>query len=140
MFILVIAILFAINCQSQSTIIETHSIETNVLNYIENFFENNYDEISKSLHPRLAKRGLNPDDTLSEGFPIEELKRLISTKEKLPIKYQKNVVEDITIYGNMARTSLKTGYPKTRWTEYIHLVKQEEKWKIINVFWVFKKK
>lgn len=139
-FIITIVLISAITSHAQSEITENIEIEKTIINYIENFFENNYDEMNQSLHPRLAKRGLNPDGTLSEDFPPEKLKELMSTKQKFELKHQYNVVEDITIYGNMASASLRTGYPKLRWTEYIHLMKQEGTWKIINVFWDFENK
>lgn len=118
---------------------ENAAIEKSSLNYIENLFENNFDLMNESLHPRLAKRGLNPDSTLSEDFPPGKLKELMSTKQKFVIQDQHNVVEDIFIFGKMGRASLRTGYPKLRWNEYIHLIKQEGKLKIINVFWEFEK-
>ena len=136
---IIIALISAVSSHAQLQIDENTAIEKTVLNYIENFFENNYDVMNESLHPRLAKRGLNPDGTLSDDFPTEKLKELMLTKKKLELKHQDNVVEDITIYGNMASASLRTGYPKLRWIEYIHLMKQEGNWKIINVFWEFKK-
>jgi hypothetical protein len=138
--IIILAILsISVASQAQSIADENAVIEKTILNYIENFFENNYDAMNESLHPRLAKRGLNQDSTLSDDFPPEKLKELMLTKQKFKIEHQYNVVESITVYGNMASASLKTGYPKTRWTEYIHLVKLEGNWKIINVFWEFKK-
>lgn len=139
-FIITIVLISAITSHAQSKTTENTEIEKTIINYIENFFENNFDEMNQSLHPRLAKRGLNPDGTLSEDFPPEKLKELMSTKQKFEVKYQNNVVEDITIYGDMASVSLRTGYPKLRWTEYIHLMKQEGTWKIINVFWDFENK
>ena len=51
------------------------AVEKVVLNYIENFFENNYSKMETSIHKRLAKRGLNPDGSLSTDFPPEELKK-----------------------------------------------------------------
>ena len=138
-FIIIIVLISAVTSHAQSKTTEDAAIEKTILNYIENFFENNYAAMNESLHPRLAKRGLNPNGTLSDDFPPEKLKALMLTKQKFEVKHQKNVVEHITIYGNMASASLRTGYPKARWTEYIHLVKQEGNWKIINVFWEFKK-
>nr|WP_299485365.1 nuclear transport factor 2 family protein [uncultured Allomuricauda sp.] len=126
------------NAQLKST--EASAIEKTILNYIENFFENNYETMNESLHPRLAKRGLNPDGTISDDFPPEKLKELMLTKPKFAVKHQYNMVENISVYGNMASASLRTGYPKARWTEYIHLVKLNENWAIINVFWEFKKR
>jgi hypothetical protein len=127
--------------KAQNSTSQNDAIEKAILNYIENFFENNFEEMNKSLHPRLSKRGLNPDgSTISEDLPPEKLKKLLETNPKFEVKHQKNIVENITIFGNMASASLKTGYPKTRWVEYIHLVKQNDEWKIINVFWDFVKK
>jgi hypothetical protein len=138
-FIIIIALISAFSSHAHLKIDENTAIEKTVLNYIENFFENNYDAMNESLHPRLAKRGLNPDGTLSDDFPPEKLKELMLTKQRIDLKHQYNVVEDITIYGNMANASLRTGYPKLKWTEFLHLMKNEGEWKIINVFWEFKK-
>lgn len=136
-FITIIVLLSAVVVHAQQETTENKAIEKTILNYIENFFENNYDAMNKSLHPRLAKRGLNPDGTLSDDFPPEKLKELMSTKQKFEVKHQYNIVENISVFGNMAKASLTTGYPKTRWVEYIHLVKVDNEWKIINVFWEF---
>ncbi len=139
--IIIIVLLSTVTSHAQVKTTENAAIEKTVLNYIENFFENNYDAMNESLHPRLAKRGLNEDGKkMSDDFPPEKLKELMLTKPKFEVKRQHNFVEDITVFGNMASASLRTGYPKTRWIEYIHLVKQEGNWKMINVFWEFKKK
>jgi len=136
-FIVTILLISAVTSYAQSKTTENTAIEKTIINYIENFFENNFDAMNESLHPRLAKRGLNRDGTLSGDFPPEKLKELMSTKKIFEVKHQNNVVENISIYGNMASASLRTGYPKVRWTEYIHLMKQDGDWKIINVFWEF---
>ena len=136
-FITIIVLLSAITIQAQQETNESKAIEKSILNYIENFFENNFEEMNKSLHPRLAKRGLNPDGTLSDDFPPQKLKELMQTKQIFPLKNQNNLVENIFVFGNMAKASLATGYPNTRWVEYIHLVKIDNEWKIINVFWEF---
>ncbi|WP_299366684.1 nuclear transport factor 2 family protein [Winogradskyella sp.] len=137
----IVLFLFTIIVAAQNKDVNSKAVEKTVLNYIENFFENNFDEMNKSLHPRLAKRGLNQDgSTLSEDFPPEKLKELMSTKPKFLRERQNNAVENISIFGNMASASLITGYPTVRWVEYIHLVKLKGEWKIINVFWEFAKK
>lgn len=138
-FILIIVLISTVTSHAQSKTTKNAVIEKVIINYIENFFENNFDAMNESLHPRLAKRGFNPNGALSDDFPPEKLKELMLKKQKFEVKHQYNVVENITIYGNMASANLRTGYPKTRWTEYIHLMKQEGNWKIINVFWEFKK-
>ncbi|MEM9052293.1 MAG: nuclear transport factor 2 family protein [Bacteroidota bacterium] len=138
LIVLVIAIATATSLQAQSEIADSTLIKEAVLNYIENFFENDFDAMNESLHPRLAKRGLNQDGlTISQDFPPDKLKELMASKQKLSLNDQKNTVKDISVYDNMASASLFTGYPRVRWVELIHLVKQEGKWKIINVFWEF---
>ena len=117
-FTLTIILFFTVNSYAQSDTTVNTVIEKTILNYIENFFENNFDSMNQSLHTRLAKRGLNPDGTLSDDFPPEKLKELMSSKPKFEVKHQYNVVENIIVFGNMASASLRTGYPKTRWTEY----------------------
>jgi hypothetical protein len=137
----IIVLIFTVASQAQSKTAEDVAIKKTITNYIENFFENNYDKMKESLHPRLAKRGFNSpgSNKLSDDFPPEKLKELMSTKQKFEVGLQSNIVENITVYGNMASACLRTGYPRTRWVEYIHLLKQEETWKIINVFWEFEK-
>lgn len=137
--ILIILLISVDSSWGQSITDENAVIKKTILNYIENFFENNFNAMNESLHPRIAKRGLNQDGTLSEDFTPEKLKELMLTKQKFKTEHQYNIVENITNYGNMASASLRTGYPKARWTEYIHLVKLEGNWKIINVFWEFKR-
>lgn len=133
------ALLLAANSASAqaATSPENAKVEKAVLNYIENFFENKYEEMNTSLHPRLAKRGLNPDKTMSDDFPPAKLKELMSKKKAFPVDKQGNKVTDINVFGNMANATLHTGYPNMRWVEYVHLVKEGDDWKIINVFWEY---
>lgn len=135
LFILGLLLLTSFQINAQNNTSENEDIEKVVLNYIENFFENNFDEMNSSLHPRLAKRGLNKDRSISNDLPPEELKKILSKKKAFPIEKQKNSVENITVFGDMASATLITGYPNSRWKEYIHLVNVDNEWKMINVFW-----
>ena len=132
-----ILILSTVSLKSQTQEADTTLIEKTVLNYIENFFENKFEAMNESLHPRLAKRGLNPDRTMSDDFPPAALKTLMENKQIFPVRAQKNKVTNIKVFRNAATATLVTGYPNTRWVEFIHLTKIEGKWKIINVFWEF---
>ncbi len=116
---------------------EEKAVSEAVLNYIENFFENKFDEMNASLHPRLAKRGLNPDGTMYEDLPPAKLKEMMSKKKPLALEHQKNLVDQISVFGKMASASLTTGYPNMKWKEYVHLVKDNGQWKIINIFWEY---
>lgn len=132
-----ILVMSTVSLKSQAQEADSTLIEKTVLNYIENFFENKFEAMNKSLHPRLAKRGLNPDRTMSDDFPPAELKTLMENKQIFPVRAQKNKVTNIKVLRNAATATLITGYPNTRWVEFIHLTKIEGQWKIINVFWEF---
>ena len=118
---------------------ETLEIERVVKGYIENFFLNEYDKMEVFLHERLAKRGVNSDGELSPDYSRKAFKELMGTKPAMALKYQKNLVKEIKINNRAATAILETGYPKIRWKEYIHLVKLDGKWIILDVAWCFDK-
>ena len=112
-------------------------VENVIIGYISNFFINDYDEMEVYLHDRLSKRGVNQNGKLSPEYPKEELKKLMENKTIFPLKHQRNIVSSIKVYNRVATAILETGYPKTRWKEYIHLAKLDGKWIITDVFWSF---
>ncbi|HAS39882.1 MAG TPA: hypothetical protein DCS93_05355 [Microscillaceae bacterium] len=115
------------------------AIKAAVLQYIENFFENKYEPMAAVLHPRLAKRGLqykrSGERRLSNEYPLAGLKKLMTVKKAFPKEHQKNEVKILDVFRNQASVRLVTGYPKTRWIEYMHLANIDGKWMIMNVFW-----
>lgn len=114
-------------------------IKEAVLGYIENFFENNTEEMFKYLHPDLAKRGMSKkrgDSTLTfQDMSQEELKNMLSKKEPLSKEEQQNTIEILDVFYNSANVKLKTGYPDMKWIEYILLTRTEEGWKISDILW-----
>ncbi|RIV71561.1 nuclear transport factor 2 family protein [Flagellimonas aequoris] len=137
---LIVILLFSLAIKAQDRKLDSTAITSSIHTYIENFFENNFEAMNSSLHPRLAKRGFNPDGSLSEDFPPGKLKELMATKPKFELRHQQNTIDILGVFGNMASARLRTGYPNQRWTEYIHLLKEDGQWKIINVFWEFSPK
>lgn len=115
-------------------------IEEAIIGYITNFFLNEYDEMEVFLHDRLSKRGINADGRLSPEYPKEQLKILMENKQAMPLQMQKNEVSNILVYENVATAILDTGYPNTRWKEYIHMAKIDGEWLIMDVFWDFETK
>lgn len=116
---------------------EQNNIKNVINGYIENFFENKYEEMEVNLHEQLSKRGVNQNGTLNDNVSKQKLKEIMEKQRAFPKKYQKNIISDIKVNNRVATAVLKTGYPKTRWTEYIHLAKFNNKWIIMDVFWCF---
>ena len=91
------------------------------------------------LHERIAKRGVNQDGKLNVDVSKADLKEMMQNKQELPLSAQKNVVTEIKIDRRVATAILDTGYPRTRWKEYVHLAKLEGRWVIMDVLWCFEK-
>ena len=108
-----------------------------VLGYITNFFLNDYDQMEGYLHDRLSKRGVNSDGQISQEYPKDAIKELMENKPALPSELQKNDILEVNVYTNIATVIMETGYPNTRWKEYIHLAKVNGKWVIMDVLWDF---
>jgi len=135
----IIFLLFVTVTLSNSVNAQTDNakIEKAIISYIENFFGNNFEAMNANLHPRLSKRGLNPDGTIYEDLPPAKLKVMLSQKPVFPKKDQNNSVEDITVFGKTATAKLITGFPRMRWIEWVTLVKVGDDWKIMNLFWEY---
>jgi hypothetical protein len=112
-------------------------IKNTIIGYIENFFLNRYDDMEKHLHARLSKRGIENNGMISEDYSKNDLKEMMTNKSPLPLAQQSNLVSGILIDRNFASAILETGYPTTRWKEYIHLAKLDGTWVIMDVFWIF---
>ena len=132
--ILFVALISASSIQAQQ---KEKAVEKAVLTYIENFFENNFEAMNAVLHPRLSKRGLNPNGKINKDLPPSKLKEIMEKKKAFPVSKQQNNVEDIVIFNKTARAKLTTGYTKTKWMEYVTLVKMDGQWKIIDIFWEY---
>lgn len=128
---------FVLSANTISAQKDEKAIEKAILTYIENFFENNFKEMNSVLHPRLSKRGLNPNGKINPDLPASKLKGMMLKKKALPVSKQQNKVEEISIFRNTARAKLTTGYPNMKWIEYVTLVKSDGKWKLIDIFWEY---
>ncbi len=117
------------------------SMITNAVNgYIENFFENNTEEMYQYLHPALAKRGISKkrgeEGLFFQNMSEKELRELLSEKKPLPKPEQQNEIEILDVFYNSANVKLSTGYPgKMQWIEYIVLCRVNKEWKITDIVW-----
>lgn len=136
-FFLLVTLFSSLSFSGSAQEADSVLVEKAVLNYIENFFENKFEEMNKSLHPRLSKRGINPDRTINVDLPPSELKKMMEEKPVFPKSAQHNKVTNIKVFRDVATASLVTGYPNVRWVEFIHLVRVDKEWKIIDVFWEY---
>ena len=109
------------------------------LDYFEGWFEGDGARIDRALHPGLAKRSLSqvdPDspelrDLTKEG--MVELTAAGGGKDEIPDEGLRIDVEVVDLHGNIASVVVRSAV----YREYLHLVRTDEGWKIVNALWHF---
>ncbi|TBO43277.1 nuclear transport factor 2 family protein [Pedobacter kyonggii] len=115
-------------------------IKRAVLDYIESQHTPNPKQMEQALHPRLVKRTFWTDKETNKDYvretSAESMVMLAESynrkKDKFPAVPKKEV--------KMLDISEKTASVKLiadEWIDYMHLVKLNGAWKIINVLWQF---
>jgi hypothetical protein len=120
---------------------ENDAITRTALDYIEGFYTGDAARMERALHPQLAKRIMRVDPaTGAPRLDQQDAARLIAiTKSRAgatpPAKQQKDVTV-LDVYGNAATVKVVAN----DWIDYLHVVKWEGRWQIVNVLWEMKAK
>ena len=109
------------------------------LDYFEGWFEGDATRMERALHPGLAKRSLGQGDadpvevrTLTKERMVE-LTAAGGGRDKSPDGGLRIDVEVVDLYGNVATAVVRSAV----YREYLHLVRTDGGWKIVNVLWHF---
>jgi hypothetical protein len=104
-----------------------------VLDYFEGWFEADADRMRRALHPELAKRSLGSDglDHLTASQMVDATaagagKERNSSARRIDVR----VVE---VHGDIATAVVDSHV----YREYLHLVRTDGDWKIVNALWAF---
>ena len=113
------------------------AVEEAALDYIEGWYESNVERMERCLHPDLQKReirtltqtrrsqfGLHTASTLIEGTRLGRGKRI-------PIDERNIQITVFEIFKNIASVKVTSKLS----TEYLHIVKYNGEWKVLNVLW-----
>jgi Putative lumazine-binding len=115
---------------------ERAAIERTVLDYFEGWFGGDPVRMERALHPELVKRSLETDPsgretlrTITAEWMIEATARG-EGKSDSPVDLGIEIeVEDIL--GELANVTVRS----VVYTEYLHLARTSEGWKILNDVW-----
>lgn len=123
------------------TAADSAAIRATSLNYVEGWYEGNADRMAKAVHPELVKRIVGRDTLGNEWLSQMGASNLImGTKrgggKNTPKAQQQKDVYILDIFENTA--SVKA--VMSGWIDYLHLVKWNGEWKIVNVLWELKPK
>ena len=121
--------------RSQSSA-DSAGIRQAALNYIEGWFTGNAARMERALHPRLAKRIVRatPEgpDQLVETSALELVQQTRrGGGAEIPASRRRTDVRILDVFGNAASARIDAGL----WIDYLHLVKWDGEWKIVNVLW-----
>ncbi|MGD9347015.1 MAG: nuclear transport factor 2 family protein [Candidatus Aminicenantes bacterium] len=113
------------------------AVERAALDYIEGWYEGNVERMEECLHPDLQKReirtlpqtgrsqfGLHTASTLIEGTRIGRGKQI-------PVEERNIQITVFEIFKNIATVKATSKLS----TEYLHIVKYNREWKVLNVLW-----
>lgn len=117
------------------------AIRSTALDYAQGWYTGNADRMTKALHPKLAKRALLPMQNGELELDEMNATQLIEATRKgygktLPPNQQVADVRILDIFGNTATVRLEM----RRWIDYLHIIKENDEWRIINVLWELKPK
>ena len=133
----ILLISFSINGQTKKDSLE---IETVALDYIESQHNVKPEQFERAAHPRMVKRTFwrnkkSGKEYLRETF-TDAMILLAETynqdKDKFPVNPKKEVII-LDIFDKIASVKLIAD----DWVDYMHIVKLNDKWQLVNVLWQF---
>jgi hypothetical protein len=119
---------------------DTLAIKRAALAYIESQHNPNPVLMEGALHPRLVKRSVfknkaTQKDYVSEYF-TENMIILAETYNKKGDKFPANPKKELKLLDISAKTA-SVKLVADEWIDYMHIVKVNGEWKIINVLWQY---
>lgn len=114
------------------------AIEHAALDYIEGWYTQDAARMERALHPALVKRrtGTLPEngqtylDEMS-GLRLVQATRPAPGEQARPLGNRRREVMILDLFGNTASVKIEAD----AWVDYLHLVKWNGEWKILNVLW-----
>lgn len=118
------------------------AIKATALSYVEGWYAGDAERMASALHPELVKRIMSIDQTtgrprldgMGKTVLVETTRRGFG--KETPAGEQQKDVQILDVFQNAAsvRATMRD------WIDYMHLVKWEGKWVIVNVLWERKPK
>jgi putative lumazine-binding protein len=112
---------------------DEEAIVATALDYFEGWFDGDVTRMRRALHPGLAKRSLEADDSLGETTTAEWM--LDATAKQLgkarDVPHRAIEVEVVDVHGDIASAIVRSAV----YHEYLHLVRTSEGWRIANALW-----
>jgi len=126
-------------CFAQTTQ-DSLAIKRAALDYIESQHKPNPKQMEQALHPRLVKRTFWKDKATGKDYvretSAESMVLLAESYNKKGDKFPANPKKDLKFLDVSDKTA-SVKLLADEWIDYMHLVKLNGSWKIINVLWQY---
>ncbi len=135
----VLMLLFITGAKGQSSQ-DSLAIKQVALDYIESQHNVNPDQFEQAAHPRMVKRTFwtnkkTGKEYLRETF-TDAMVLLAETYNLDGDRFPKNPTKNITILDIYDRTA-SVKLEADDWIDYMHIIKLNGKWQLVNVLWQF---
>lgn len=135
---LIFLLAFSVKAQSQQ---DSLDIKQAALDYIESQHQVKPEQFERSAHPRMVKRTFwtnkkSGKEYLRETF-TDAMILLAETYNQAGDKFPEIPKKDVIILDIFDKTA-SVKLIADDWIDYMHIVKLNGKWQIINVLWQFK--
>ncbi len=115
-------------------------IKQAALNYIESQHNPNPKQMEKALHPRMVKRTFWKDKATGKDYvretTTESMILLAESYNKNGDKFPSTPKKNVTLLDVSERTA-SVKLVADEWIDYMHIIKLNGTWKIVNVLWQF---
>ncbi|MTI31972.1 nuclear transport factor 2 family protein [Xanthovirga aplysinae] len=116
------------------------AIKQVALDYIESQHNVNPEQFERAVHPRMVKRtfwrnGSSGKEYLRESFK-DYMVLLAETYNQNGDKFSENPKKEVIILDIYDKTA-SVKLIADEWIDYMHIIKIEGEWKIVNVLWQF---
>lgn len=119
---------------------DSTAIKQAALDYIESQHTPNAAQMERALHPRMVKRTFWKDKATGKDYvretTTESMVLLAESYNKKGDKFPKNPKKEVRFLDVSERTA-SVKLIADEWIDYMHLVKLNGSWKIINVLWQY---
>lgn len=114
------------------------AIRAAALDYIEGWYTSDAARMEQALHPQMVKRRVVQDPAGRESsLDHGDARRLIEATRpppgapRRPLGNRRRDVSILDVHGNAATVKIEA----EDWVDYLHLVRWNGEWKILNVLW-----
>jgi len=137
MWVLALPIVAILSAGPDAGMSDEEAIKKTALDYGQGWYEADGERMERALHPDLAKRALMPSPGGGKGKidHISAMGLVQATRKgygaKTPVDKRRTDVTILDVYGNTASVKLQMH----EWIDYMHMVKTDGRWVIVNVLW-----